>query len=143
MFDGELTGADLGSETWLDEEPWEFQIAGMLGSLAPVEPPDGFLTRAVDHRPRFAGRTLVGLGLSSVVLVAVVVAAGGLGSARGGTPTTTGPGSGDAPVSALGQAAVGDDLIDPFRSLQSSGVVDRVRDVAAAVSTELGFPSLD
>lgn len=57
-----------------DEEPWEAEIAGLLGRLPTIEPPPGFITSAVDHRPMFAGRTLLGLGL-----VATVALVGALG----------------------------------------------------------------
>ena len=65
------------AERWPGEEPWEQDIHELLASLPVVEPPDGFLQRAVDHRPKYAGRltavaaagvaattlALVGLGL--------------------------------------------------------------------------------
>lgn len=57
-----------------DEEPWEAEIAGLLSGLPTIEPPPGFIASAVDHRPMFAGRTLLGLGL-----VAIVALVGALG----------------------------------------------------------------
>lgn len=59
-----------------EEEPWEADISAMLGQLPAVEPPPGFLASAVDRRPMFAGRTMVGLGAAALV---VFVAAAGLG----------------------------------------------------------------
>lgn len=131
------------------EEPWEAHIASLLADLAPVEPPDGFLARAVDHRPRFAGRTVLGLGLGSVVLVASIMAAGGLnrpasravGSPTGGDPQAVTI-DGDRGSGVFGQAAVGaDDFADPL--LRPGGVLGRLRDAAATVSAELGFPTLE
>ncbi len=37
------------------EEPWEKQIASLLGSLPPVEPPPGFLENLVASGPEIRG----------------------------------------------------------------------------------------
>ena len=66
----------MSVESGFDEEPWEAEIAGLLGGLEAVEPPPGFLASAVDHRPLFAGRTMVGLGLAAAV---AMIGALGLG----------------------------------------------------------------
>ncbi len=36
------------------EEPWEQQIASLLGSLPPVEPPEGFLEKLAENGPRIS-----------------------------------------------------------------------------------------
>ncbi len=55
------------------EEPWEHEISDLLGSLGMVDPPDGFIARAIDHRPLFAGRITLGLvGLVVVTLGAAL-----------------------------------------------------------------------
>ncbi len=54
-----------------EEESWEGEIQALLGSLPEIDPPDGFISQSIDHRPLFAGR--IGLGL-------VVVAAGVVGA---------------------------------------------------------------
>ena len=56
-----------GRSFGFDEEPWEAEIAGLLGELPTIEPPPGFIASAIDHRPMFAGRTLLGLGLMATV----------------------------------------------------------------------------
>jgi hypothetical protein len=56
-----------------DEEPWEQEIGSMLGALPSVEPPAGFIDSAIDHRPLYAGRTV--LALLALSLVAVSAAA--------------------------------------------------------------------
>ena len=62
------------SESLFEEEAWEAEVAALLGDLPPVEPPPGFLVRAIEHRPLFAGRTV--LGLAALASVAFVVTAG-------------------------------------------------------------------
>ncbi len=54
-----------------NEEPWEAEIASMLGGLGPIDPPDGFLESAVDHRPAFSGRLLAGLTFAVLAFAAV------------------------------------------------------------------------
>lgn len=63
----------------LAEEPWEAEIGALLGGLPPVEPPAGFIDAALDHRPRHAGRIVAGLGLVSIVAVAVALLTGAAG----------------------------------------------------------------
>jgi hypothetical protein len=59
------------------EEPWEQQIHELLAGLPPVDPPEGFIGRAVDHRPKYACRLSV-LALASVTAVTVVIVGLGL-----------------------------------------------------------------
>jgi hypothetical protein len=68
------------------EEPWEREIHELLSSLPPVDPPDGFLARAIDHRPKYAGRLSVS-ALASVAMVTLVIV--GLGLV--GDPTSVAP----------------------------------------------------
>lgn len=67
----------MSDQISFDEEPWEAEIAGLLGQLPSVEPPPGFMAKAVDHRPMFAGRTIVGFGLVAAALVIGATALGG------------------------------------------------------------------
>ena len=64
------------------EEPWEDEIAGLLGGLAMVDPPAGFIDRAIDHRPLFAGRMVAGLALAAVVVFGGTFALGAFGQPR-------------------------------------------------------------
>ena len=57
-------------EVW-PEEDWEATVARALSSLPPVDPPQGFLQRAIDHRPKYAAR----LSAASLALVVVSAAA--------------------------------------------------------------------
>lgn len=51
------------------EEPWEAEIGELLGGLPAVDPPDGFIAGAVNHRPLHAGRIMSGLlGLMVVAI---------------------------------------------------------------------------
>lgn len=61
-----------------EEEPWEAEISNILGQLPEVEPPPGFLAGAVDHRPLFAARTMLGLGLAAAAVFVAASALGGL-----------------------------------------------------------------
>ncbi len=54
-----------------EEAPWELEIAALLASLPLVEPPAGFLEKAIDRRPLFA--------LRGTVLLVCSVAVGVLG----------------------------------------------------------------
>lgn len=63
------------------EEAWESEIGAMLGALPDVDPPQGFIAAALDHRPLWAMRTL------STLCFAVVFAVGaslvlGVGAGR-------------------------------------------------------------
>lgn len=60
----------------LDDERWEREITALLSELPEVDPPDGFIERAIDHRPLHAGRTL---GVAVCVAAIVVAATVGLG----------------------------------------------------------------
>ena len=57
-------------ETVGPEEPWEAEIGAMLAGLPSVDPPDGFIASALNHRPLYSGRIMAGL------LAFLVVAAG-------------------------------------------------------------------
>jgi hypothetical protein len=136
--------AELGSGSGLEpEEPWEAEVEALLGRLPMVEPPEGFLVAALDHRPLRGGRTLVGMVALVVVAVAAVVgtdliertqidlrldpvvatlevdADGGEGGPDPGHPSS--PSSVD-----------GDD--------KQMSLLDRLTAVADAVTRQLGFP---
>lgn len=64
------------------DEPWEADIANMLSSLGPVEPPPGFIDQAIDHRPLFAGRSMVGLLAAAAVIFGATFALGAFGQPR-------------------------------------------------------------
>jgi hypothetical protein len=55
---------------WRPDEPWETEIATLLASLPLIDPPAGFLAKAVDHRPRYAlrGTVLLVCGASLAVM---------------------------------------------------------------------------
>ncbi len=61
------------------EEPWEAEIGALLGRLPMVDPPDGFIDRAIDRRPLHAGRTLSLLSLLTVALFGLAVATDAVG----------------------------------------------------------------
>ncbi len=63
-----------------DEEPWEAEIGAMLGALPSIEPPDGFMAGAVDHRPLHAGRIMLSLLALTLLAVGGVVATGVTGA---------------------------------------------------------------
>lgn len=62
-----------------EEEPWETDIGAMLGGLPMVDPPAGFIDSALDHRPKYAGRSVVGLCAVSVLAVFAAVLTGAAG----------------------------------------------------------------
>lgn len=62
-----------------EEEPWEAEIGAMLGGLPMIEPPAGFIDAALDHRPKFAARTVAGLGMLSVIALVATVLTGAAG----------------------------------------------------------------
>lgn len=64
------------------DEPWEAEIADLLGGLGSVEPPPGFIEQAIDHRPLFAGRSLVGLLAAAAVVFGATFALGAFGQPR-------------------------------------------------------------
>lgn len=49
---------------WSEEE-WEADISALLGSLPLVEPPPGTIEMALNHRPLYAGRTMISLAVVS------------------------------------------------------------------------------
>lgn len=67
-----MTTSDLSPE-----EPWESQVHELLAGLPPVDPPEGFIQRAIDHRPKYAGR-LTALAAASVSATAVAIVGLGL-----------------------------------------------------------------
>jgi hypothetical protein len=101
------------------EEPWEDEIHELLASLPPVDPPEGFLQRAVDHRPKYAAR-LSATALASVAVAALVIVGLGLvGDPASVAPAvrtlnghhagiTAGLGSGDRSAEALTFERIGD-----------------------------------
>lgn len=62
------------------EEEWEASISAMLSGLGPVDPPDGFMASALNHRPLYAGRTTLGLSALALFAMAMAVSLGGLKS---------------------------------------------------------------
>lgn len=64
------------------DEPWEADISDLLSGLGPVEPPPGFIDQAIDHRPLFAGRSLVGLLTAAAVIFGATFALGVFGQPR-------------------------------------------------------------
>ncbi len=68
-----MTGYD---ETLGAEEPWEAEIGALLAGLPAVDPPEGFISSALNHRPLYSGRIMAGL-------LMVLVAAAGAGLAVG------------------------------------------------------------
>lgn len=55
------------------EEPWEAEIGALLGAMPAVDPPDGFLAAAVNHRPLHAGRIMAGLLVATAAAVAIAL----------------------------------------------------------------------
>ncbi len=108
------------------DEPWEQEVAGLLGRLPPVEPPAGFLARAVDHRPLHAGRT--------VVLLAALAAAG-LGVTVAVQPT---PAPADDVVTAPADGAGPDADGEPPTSVVGLGRQQGTPDLGSSLSTRLG-----
>lgn len=68
--------------TAFEEEPWEAEIGQLLGGLPAVDPPEGFIDRALDHRPLYAGRLLTGLMALTIIAVVGVSVTGSLGRGR-------------------------------------------------------------
>ena len=68
-----------GTQELAAEEPWEAEIGALLGGLPTIDPPEGFIDAAIDHRPLNAGRTLGLLGLLTVALFALVAATDAIG----------------------------------------------------------------
>lgn len=62
-----------------EEEPWEADIGAMLGGLPMVDPPNGFIDAALDHRPKYAGRSVLALCVLSMVGVFAAVLTGAAG----------------------------------------------------------------
>lgn len=60
----------------LAEEAWESEIGDLLGGMPLVEPPDGFIDAALDHRPMYAGRTSLLAVLGTFVVVVAVSMSG-------------------------------------------------------------------
>lgn len=59
------------------EESWEAEIGALLGALPEVDPPEGFIAAAIDHRPLWAMRTMLALIGAVVVATAASLAVGG------------------------------------------------------------------
>ncbi len=78
-FDPHASDADDGL---FADEPWEAEIADLLGGLRAVEPPPGFIDQAIDHRPLFAGRSVVALVTAAAALLAASFAVGAFGQPR-------------------------------------------------------------
>lgn len=67
--------------SYAEEEPWEAEVGAMLGALPMVDPPTGFIDRALDHRPLHAGRVLTSLAAVCVLAVVAAVLTGATGRA--------------------------------------------------------------
>lgn len=74
--------SDLLPDDMFPDEPWEAEISSLLSGLGPIEPPPGFIDRAIDHRPLFAGRSLVGLLIAAAVSFGATFALGAFGEPR-------------------------------------------------------------
>lgn len=74
--------ADSDDDGLFADEPWEGEISELLGRLHVVDPPAGFIEQAIDHRPLFAGRSVVALVAASAVLLAASIAVGAFGQPR-------------------------------------------------------------
>ena len=68
----------VSDEGVFEEDGWESEISALLASLPMVEPPPGFLERAVDHRPMFALRGTVALLSGATLALFGVTQVGGL-----------------------------------------------------------------
>lgn len=66
----------MTSPTFEPEEDWEGEIGSLLSGLPMVDPPDGFIETALDHRPLYGGRVLASLMMSVFVAVAVALGVG-------------------------------------------------------------------
>jgi hypothetical protein len=127
------------------EEPWEGEVSAALGALPAVEPPEGFMVAALDHRPLHAGRVMVGLVATVVVLFAATMVGGitvrSLGvDASAVTATVTATEvrpSDDGAVPGTGSEG-GAEEGEELRS-----VWDRAQVVVDAVTRQLGFPATD
>lgn len=71
--------SDFSDPNLVPEEPWEADVAALLSRLAPVDPPQGFIEQALDHRPLFALRVLGGLGAVCVAVLGITYALGAFG----------------------------------------------------------------
>ncbi len=74
--------SDSSHDDLFPDEPWEAEISQMLSGLASVEPPPGFIEQAIDHRPLFAGRSLVGLLAGAALVFGATFALGAFGHPR-------------------------------------------------------------
>lgn len=70
---------DMNDDGMFPDEPWEAEIASLLGGLAMVDPPPGFIDQAIDHRPLFAGRTLAGLAVAAMIVLGMSFGLGAFG----------------------------------------------------------------
>ncbi len=62
-----------------DEEPWEREIQDLLGSLPSIEPPQGFIAKALNRRPLFAGRLGLSFAVAAIGVVGASLATGWFG----------------------------------------------------------------
>ena len=103
------------------DEPWELDVAAALRGLPAVEPPAGFIDRAVDHRPLHAGRFAAALVAVALVGVGASLSVGAESSVADGEPT-------EAVESLAATTAV------------DSSLLDDVGDGILALARQLGFP---
>lgn len=62
-----------------EEEPWEADIGAMLHGLPMIDPPVGFIDSALDHRPKYAGRSVAMLCVLSLLAVGAAILTGAAG----------------------------------------------------------------
>ncbi|MEM9132884.1 MAG: hypothetical protein AAF962_06000 [Actinomycetota bacterium] len=103
------------------DEPWEHEVAAALRGMPEIEPPVGFIDRAVDHRPLHAGR--MAAALAAVALVAL------------GASLSVGA---DTSSDDAGSVEVVDGLA-ASTSVDAS-LLDDVGDGVLALARQLGFP---
>jgi len=77
-----MTSDPLPDDDLFPDEPWEADISSLLSGLGPIDPPPGFIDQAIDHRPLFAGRSVVGLLASAAVVFGATFALGAFGQPR-------------------------------------------------------------
>lgn len=103
------------------DDPWEHEVAAALRGLPTVEPPAGFIDRAVDHRPLHAGRRTAALA---------AVALFGLGASLSVGADTSGADGGPVEVT---------DGLAAASSVDTS-LFDDVGEGVLALARQMGFP---
>lgn len=117
------------------EEPWERDVAAALGRLPAVEPPTGFLERAVDHRPLHAGRVLAVLLALSLSGIGLSMRIGDTATGLASTARTATAGEADV----RGEGDVSPGLRTAVPPLEAS-LADQAADAVLALARQIGFP---